>query len=795
MCRWPLLLPFLMMALGLSLTALFGFPVAISSLFSLLVCLLLASFHSGSTPFTVCTALFFLWWGLSALNPWLFPVQNSHSIHQRATGLRSTIEGVISERPEVTEYGSRMVIQAEHIQTATGVEAVTGHVLLFISDGDIQLERGDRIRFISGISTPRLLGLPGEFNYPRFLAFQGIGALCRVQSPRDVVLIKGGAVISFQRSIDHLALVLGENIRHAIPDESTSSVLTALLLGDQRRIPHDLAAAYTRAGVNHILSISGFHVGIIATCISLLTMWCLSRSEYISVRWNIRKIAVLVSVPTMAGYLMLTGSAPATARSVLMLMVFALALYAEREQDAINTLLLAAFVLVAANPPTLFDISFQLSFVSLWGIMLIVPPISRWCERLASLRLRTLILFVAASVAATAVTVLPVLHTFNVASMNGILTNFLIVPLLGYGAVLAGFVAAPVTLLVPWAAPCLLWPAAVMVQISNRFILWCISLPVYNGYFVTTGDMLFFWLLLVWLTFVSRPVVLRSGALLLVVAGCAVHFIQASVGDRLLHITMLSVGQAESLLLRLPDKSTLLVDGGGYLFENDNDFGQKYLAPALGALHVTRVDRMVATHEHPDHSGGLPFIIKNFPVGEFWSVRRVTAEIDEALQQKRLPRHTLTVGEIIELPGPVTITVLSPAISPSTGGDSEDNVNEQSLVFRLVYGQFSMLFTADAGFEAELAMCAEKGLLESTILKVGHHGSRYSTSEKFLDRVHPKTALISAGAGNRFGLPSTRTVDLLMKRRIPLYRTDRDGTIEVVTDGTTWSVTTPYKPD
>jgi competence protein ComEC len=122
-------------------------------------------------------------------------------------------------------------------------------------------------------------------------------------------------------------------------------------------------------------------------------------------------------------------------------------------------------------------------------------------------------------------------------------------------------------------------------------------------------------------------------------------------------------------------------------------------------------------------------------------------------------------------------------------------LNEDSLVFRLQYGAFSMLFTADAGFPAEDCMLAAAVDLKSTVLKVGHHGSRFSTSEAFLDRVAPKAALISAGSGNSFGLPSSQTLALLAGRGIRTYRTDRDGTIELTSDGTTWNVATPYRRD
>ena len=784
------------MAAGLTVSALSGYFCTITSVAAVFACLLLASFHPDSRLFSACTALFFFSWGLCALLPWLSPDPSPYSIKTKTSGSPVTIEGVISARPSVAPEGSRLTVQVERIIRGIQSEPASGSVLLYVGVGDVSLTRGDRIRFASRVSLPRLLGLPGEFDYSRYLAFQGISATCRVASQNEIVLIRAAAVESLQRSIDVTARQLGDAIRGSIPDEQISSVLTALLVGDQRRIPRDLADAYTRAGVNHILSISGFHVGIIAAFISLLIVWLLTRFEYPALRWTVRRIAVLVAVPTMVAYLFLTGSAPATARSVIMLTVFALALISERERDSINTLLLAAFFLVVINPPTLFDVSFQLSFISLWGILLAVPLVMKCTENAGSGWLRGAIQFAAASVAASCATLLPVLYIFNVASLNGILTNFLIVPLLGYGAVLAGFTTLPLVALFPSAAGLLLWPAAALVTVSNRFIIWCSTLPVLTFHGVTGWDMLFFLLFMTCMTFLKSRFLLLTSGVLIPVTACALHLYISNSADGRLHITMLSVGQAESMLVRLPDGSTLLVDGGGYLHDTGHDFGQRVLAPALGALHAGRIDRMIATHDHPDHSGGLPFIIKNFAVGEFWSGTDVSAGIRKELLNMQLTQRTVAVGDVITLPGPVVITVLSPAgpARPVAGSD-EANVNERSLVFRLSYGTFSMIFCADAGFEAEQRMLAGRHDLKSTVLKVGHHGSRYSTSEEFLERVRPSQALISAGAGNSFGLPSTRTVDLLRSKGIPLYRTDLDGTIELVTDGIGWSVSTPYKPE
>lgn len=795
-CRWPFLIPFLFMTAGMVLSSLSGFSVDVYLVVAAFSCLLLAAFLPNSWLFSFFTAFFFFLWGLFALQPWLSPEIYPDSIRNKVSVTPVTIEGIISARPSVAPEGSRLTVQVERLILEKRTEPVSGLLLLYVSEGDVSLSRGDRIRFISRISEPHKLGLPGEFDYPRYLAFQGISATGRVVSQEEIVLIRAAAIKSWQRTIDMKARHLGDAIRNALPDREISSVLTALLIGDQRRIPEDLANAYTRAGVNHILSISGFHVGIIAAFITIILVWLLTRFEYMTLRWNVRRIALLIAVPSMVAYLFLTGNAPATARSVIMLTLFAAALFAERERDSINTLLFAAFFLVAINPPTLFDVSFQLSFISLWGILIAVPLIMRYTAAVTSPLLRTMIQFVAVSVAASCVTIFPVLFIFKVASLNGILTNFLIVPLLGYGAVLSGFLALPLIVMLPSFAPFILWPTATLVAISNTFIVWCTSLPVLTFYGITAWDIFFFLLFMTCMTFLRSRFLLLISGLLIPVCAVGLHIYTATATDGRLHITMLSVGQAESMLLRLPDGTTMLVDGGGYLHDTGHDFGQKLLAPALGALHVERIDTMIATHEHPDHSGGLPYIIRNFPVGAFWSIKNVTTEINGELNKKQLPKHTVAAGDVFALPGHVAITILSPVRSDQVKENSdESNVNEQSLVFRLTYGSFSMIFCADAGFEAEQRMLAGPLELGSSVLKVGHHGSRYSTSEAFLERVKPQVALISAGTGNSFGLPAAQTVDLLRSKKIPLYRTDRDGTIELVTDGVGWSVSTPYKPE
>jgi competence protein ComEC len=798
----PLLIPLLALISGLTISDVYGILLPLSSVAAALCCLLLSCLIREHLPVTVCTFGFFLVWGLHALTPWKSPAASSCSLQRFAAHDQVIVEGIVSSRAVTTPGGSNFVLRTEGVIKDGSVTPASGNLMVSVSAGDITLFRGDRVRFSTRIVLPRRFGLPGEFDYPRYLAFQGINATGRVAAADDIVLMRGAAEDSALRLFDLEARRLGDFIRASVPDNDISSVLTALLLGDQKRIPEQLNAAYTRAGVNHILSISGFHVGIIAFFMVQAALLIATRFETLALGCNLRRLVLLIALPAMVLYLFLTGAAPATARSVIMLAAFVLALYVERETDPINALLLSALLLLALNPPSLFDISFQLSFLALWGIVIMVPAGMEHVNAIQRGWLRTLLQFIASSCAASFATAVPVLFYFNQASMNGIIANFLIVPLLGYGAVLAGFCALPFVHILAQPAHLMLWLAGKLTALSNYLVTLFAELPLLRFHGITRLDMLVFLGFMFALTFVRGRRLKAALCALLPSVAIFAHVVAPSAADGRLHVTMLSVGQAESLLIRLPDGGTMLVDGGGYLHDTGRDFGERFLGPALFKLGVERIDYMVMTHAHPDHVGGLPFVAQSFPVGEFWEPvpggnGTLYDRLRSRLDAKGVGTRSLAAGDVIEPAKGVMVTVLSPPRATprrTDQGNDDMGMNEDSLAFRVSFGATSMLFTADTGFPAEERMLRRGENMTATVLKVGHHGSRYSTSEAFIDRVAPRIALISAGHGNSFELPSARTVNLLERRGIRTYRTDRDGTVELASDGNRWSISTLDRP-
>lgn len=790
----PLLLSLAGMTTGCLLQYLVAAPVTVlipAMLLCLLGCLLPT--RSGLL-FGLATALFWAGWGLLALTR--YDLDGSSLALQRLDATQVVVEGVLNSRPVYLPEGQRLDLVVEQIHTPSQVVNWSGRLLVTIGQGQGDWITGDRIRFPARIKVPRLLGLPGEFNYPRYLALHGYQATAWVRDARSVVLIQGNAVWSLQQLLDTLAGRCRNLIRQVVPQPDLHGVLIALATGSQYEIPAPLQTAYTRAGVNHILSVSGFHVGIVTAVWVYLLRWLLMRSEWLALRFDLRRAALLSAVPIMLAYLLFTGSAWATARAVLMLIVIVLAFWFERDVDGVDALIAAAFLLILFDPGALFDLSFQLSCVALWGLMVLTPVFMRPFERFGWTGWRHGLLTVsAASAAATLSTLVPVLMVFHQASISGMAANLLVVPILGYGATVLATAAIPIMLAAPWAAGMLLKPAAWLIGLSNHFIAWIAQFPVVQSYAIQPLD------------FVGMLVVLGSISLIradrlrhAVIGGvllglCLYHLVSGPRHDGRLHLHLLSVGQAESILMTLPDGRTMLVDGGGYLQASTRDFGERYLVPTLHRLGVKQVDIMVLTHPHPDHLGGLPAVAEQFQVGEFWQSRvegqdSAYQRLIQALDRQKTIIRTLQPDDQPLDEGALKISVCS---APAAATRYQDT-NEASLVLRLHYHDFSALLMADAGVEVEQELIRQ-GIKPVTLLKVGHHGSNTATSPQFLEALQPQLALISVGANNHFKLPAPEVVARIEQQGIRVYRTDQQGTIRVSTDGTSWSVSTYIAKD
>lgn len=691
-----------------------------------------------------------------------------------------TMTGVVTRPPQVRPGRMRLVVAADRVATRDGAISLRRTKVLVIVRRRATVRYGDRVRITGKLLRPPAAGNPGELSYREHLAAEGIKA---VLAPG-----KRGSfeVIEHNRGQPLLAAVFAARERllavfaQALPG-LRGALLASLLLGDDGAIEPEMTAAFKRAGLLHVLVVSGAQVGLVMSCV--LWLGRLLRAPPPALAASAAFVVV--------GFALMAGWAPSVARAAIMALVTALAMGWGRAYDAAAGLAAAAVVMLASSPLLLFDPGFQLSFVATWSLLYIAPALQ---TRIPGPRsLRTL----AAMTTAAQVAVLPVLaYHFQQLSLVGFAANLFVVPIVAL-LVPAGFVISVIGLVVPAAVPLLAWPVRPLLDAVAYLARTFAILP---GSAIATfppglpAIATFFLLIVVAVEWLRGRLRLRRETVLTGVT-CALAitlwFRVVAGGPSLVTITALDVGQGDALVVRGPSGQTMLIDGGGHLEGHHSepggfDVGERRLVPALRRMRVPRIDILVLTHPHEDHVGGLIAVLKNFPVGLVLdsglahpspSYRRFRELITARGIRYLLGRR----GTRLELADGMRLDVLLPLEPLITGSGSDPNLN--SIVARLTYGRLSALFTGDMEAWNESQLLEFGDDVRSAVLKVAHHGSDTSTTEAFVEAVQPAVAVISVGRLNPFGHPHADTLATLEERGAIVYRTDEDGAVIIESDG------------
>jgi competence protein ComEC len=283
----------------------------------------------------------------------------------------------------------------------------------------------------------------------------------------------------------------------------------------------------------------------------------------------------------------------------------------------------------------------------------------------------------------------------------------------------------------------------------------------------------------------------RLVLLLLLLAVLVVWGWALALGPQRLVITALDVGQGDSILVQAPGGATVLIDGGGEAGQDTRgyDVGREVVLPALFARGVRKLDVLVVTHPHDDHVGGLAAVVEQLPIGmvidpQLPADSPLYARLQERLAAKHVTVRRATEGQQLDLGGGAYLEVLNPPTPRLEGTDAE--ANDNSMVLRLTWRGFSMLFAADVENAGATRLAALGPSLHSTMLKVPHHGSYGTVGTGFLRTVHPDLAVISVGARNRFGHPAPELLAELKQIRSKVLRTDQEGAVTIYVEPTRW---------
>ncbi len=727
--------------------------------------------------------LLFLGFGACLYHLYLQPPQSCRNISVFADGETVIVQGKVLNAMSGEESGCRIDLDTTQVFIDSIVHPCIGRLRLFVEEGNALPNPGDQIRFASKLRRPQMFGTPGEFNYPRYLAGQNIFATAFVGSTNDLVRFASPKRGYSLASIARFRQRVGQHIDQSVSPD-LAPLVRALVIGDKQRITDEQTSFMAHAGISHLFAISGLHVGLVAVLLFWLARLIYRRSERLLLFQPPGRCLPLVILPLLWLYLQVSGNSLSAQRAFLMAFIAALLLSWSRRIPPLRILLAVAVILLLWKPLSFFEPSFQLSFAGVLGILTFLP---RWQKQLKRTPkfLKWPVGVAAASLAATITTLPLVLLYFHLWSPAGLLTNLLAVPLIGMGAVPIGLAGMLVGIIWPAAGAKLFQFTAWITDTAWQMVRLVVSLPGLEGrtaYLSPTILTAIFFIVLALLLPSQRR--LRLARLLLL--ACVVLLLALpSPRPDTLTVTALSVGQGDSLLLSLPDGRHYLVDGGGS-YRNTFDTGARLVGPALGRLGVRSLEAVILSHDHPDHRQGLIHILEHFPVKTFWcgeKVEKLPLDLRRVLKERQIPVKTFNAGwTVAEKPTEdVNLEIFVP-------NQPEAQLNDRSLVLYARYRQDGVLLTGDLEKPGVEELLSAPPGLPVTLLKLPHHGSRYSDPCQLVDRFLPQAVFASQGSHNPYGLPHAEVVEALRDRSVPFYRTDEDKTLKFVSHGKGWQL-------
>ena len=618
---------------------------------------------------------------------------------------------------------------------------------------------------------------PGEFDYRSYLLKQGVTGFLSVKTPGDVKILQ--ATVSY---FPALVFSIRKNIAEKIDElqkPQAVGLIKGLLLGDKSEIDNETKMEFINSGVAHVLAVSGQQVGFIAVIFIILFG-----------RVNIY-FRIMLTITTLIFFLLITGFQAAVLRATIMALVVFAASLSNREINAWNTIAIAALVILLMDVNQLFDPGFQLSFIAVMATIGLYPYFSNWMKELnlKSKFVKVILAMFFMSLTAQ-IGVLPVTnYYFGKISIIALISNLFVIP--GISLILAnGLVTLFVSIISIKAAN--IFAAAgdgliailyKLIKISATQDFSFIRVPNF-----TLQDSIIFYCFLFFLIFTLRYMKRIWTKLLLillvslnVIVFCSLDNKNILPGGKLSVMTI-DVGQGDAFLIKLPNGKTILIDGGSSQFNYDN--GTRVIIPLLDYLGISKIDYGIISHMDTDHFGGLVSLvyenrIKEIIKPDIDSTDKNDLYLEQLLSIRKIPLRYFR-NKILE-DGDVRVYFLCDTHKPPV---SNFKINDRSGIVKLVFGKTSFLFVGDSHIQMENYLTVRwKNFLDTDVLKLGHHGSKTSSSENFLNFVTPNIGLISVGEQNKFGHPSEVVLERLKQRNSNILRTDNEGAVILQSDG------------
>lgn len=732
-----------------------------------------------------------------------------------------TLRGYVDDHPQQGEFAVRFPLEVVEYDEGSRTSIPASGRLWTTAPPDVALEVGDAVQVTGSLRPLARATNPAQREEHWHLVFKHCWALLRVKESEQIRRLPAVPRHRFERHIAGWRRAITAHYERSFQQRGTAypranaQLLTAMTFGEgglETPLPHRVREEFRIAGLSHVLVASGSQVALFGALL-------LGTSHLLGLRGGWLLALVL---PVLLLYAAIAGGEPSILRATIVGVLVTVAVLTGRRTDALSLWSAALVVLAIADPVQLMSLSFQLSFAAVWGLIVIVPFLQRWFSPV--LGEHPAVSVVTFSLGAQ-IGVLPILmYHFGTLSLASIGANLLGVPLAGVLVVtgIAGllfplaFINESLTVGIASIASFFAHLPGAQLQTSPLRLLW--TAACYASLFLV---------MFVSATGVSLLEAARlnrsetgkgSSKVLSVLRDVAAELYEDFSGWRRrqqaqlprwqsvfvffvlagtvytgwnqlqwyqkpLKFVMLDVGQGESLIVISPENRVVLIDGGGDIASQRTNVGQSIITPYLQAYGIRKIDALVITHADADHFNGLEHVLREVPIGMVLAGGADNDPQDVGFQELKnevlkrdIPWIAARAGQRLNL-GSATMEVLAPLSPPLSGS------NENSAVLRLDHGEVSILLTGDAEKESEERLVRRGARLESTFLKVGHHGSHSSSTPLFLKAVRPQAALISCGRYNSYRHPATQVLERFEQEQIPVFRTDLDGAIQLFSDG------------
>ena len=749
----------------------------------------------------ICLCLIALTGGILRYQSTIQPVDSTQLQFFNEAGTVK-IEGTVSGPPEIQNTSVAFRFSAHKLIRKNDTVIIKGDALVslpFYRD----FHYGDTLLITGKPETPSQFD---NFDYKNYLAHQDIYSV--INYPVVTVLSNSGGFQPLSW-IYNLRDRLAESLSQCLP-EPQCSLAQAILLGLRGNLPQSLTQSFYATGTTHLIGISGQNLTIMLGMILSASVWLFGRKN---------RIYIWASLAFIWFYTVLTGMPATMIRAAVMGSVFLVAELLGRQRNGLAALCFAAALMTAVQPEVIWDTSFQLSFLSMMGLIFIARYLVKFISPQEELRrnvyaqsLKNVAIISFGTTMAAIIATWPVTAmNFHSFSLLGAPATFFLMPsfpgimVVSAFTSLAGLAWQPIGIFLGWIDWLFLSYFILVVRIFSA-----IPVSYIQNFKLDTWQVSLYYVILVGVLLSLKrrqqaTTILRSflsrladavGSIgkfkfrpylywalsFFLLANILVWTALTTLPDGKLHVIVFDVGQGESILIRTPEGQNVLVDSGPDPLSACTQLGNNL------PFWDRHVDWLIQTQLQSDHCSGALELFNRYDVNRLAITAykydsSLSRQLIDAASRKLIKTCILYEGQKLKLGENTWLDVLNPPQILYSG--TSDDANNNSMVLRLTYKNVSFLLTSDIGMEAERYLMENRSDLPCNVLKVAHHGSRGSTSDEFLAIAHPSAAVISAGIANRFGHPSSEVLSKLTSQvgSDRIFVTARQGNIEFITDG------------